>query len=364
MVQPERRIPAEVPGGHSSRTILGMTLQSSFSRSRGDAGGGFVARRQVERLIGAGIFASLLLLGAGLFSSTVPYGGAEPIALLARLAEGARIYLLLLAGLTGLGIALAGARRSGLVIAAVAVGGLAWMAVDYRARVAPAGEQADLTVLWFNVLYDNPLGAGELASAIRNSGADVVFLTEINRMEPEIGDVLSAEYPHQDVTCGKHGDCGIHVFSRFPFKVERSRRFSLGAARLRQVEMTLPDGRRLQLLATHWGKTWSLSQSHKDRFVARHVIRDIRDDEPLIMLGDFNAAPWSRRLLDLERDYGFRHAPLPVATWPVTLGSLGVPIDHVLLRGDAGLVSLQSWGRELDSNHLGLLARIDLGVSG
>lgn len=110
----------------------------------------------------------------------------------------------------------------------------------------------------------------------------------------------------------------------------------------------------------HMVKPWQTAFSKDEEEIAHRALADAPEDQPMVLLGDFNAAPWSRRMMELERRHDLDHAPWPVATWPVRAGGLGIPIDHVLLGKGAKLGSLSPWGSDLGSNHRGLLAKIDL----
>ena len=83
-------------------------------------------------------------------------------------------------------------------------------------------------------------------------------------------------------------------------------------------------------------------------------------DAPAIVMGDFNAAPWSRGLSDVLAQSGFKAPRVPVPTWPESAGHLGIPIDQALVKG-ARLVSLEAVGEGLGSNHRGLLATVRIG---
>ena len=79
---------------------------------------------------------------------------------------------------------------------------------------------------------------------------------------------------------------------------------------------------------------------------------------PVIVAGDFNTthyAPAFRDFMELSKMSTFRNFP---ATWPARLGPLGIPIDHVLVRGAwlTDLTALSSIG----SDHRGLKAEIRL----
>lgn len=100
-----------------------------------------------------------------------------------------------------------------------------------------------------------------------------------------------------------------------------------------ELELEL-EGHPLRALATH-------ARSPKSR--VRAELRDAqlawiagwaeRQSDPVVVLGDLNATPWSHALRKLENDAGLvnslrGHGHQP--SWPARLGPLGIPIDHVL----------------------------------
>jgi endonuclease/exonuclease/phosphatase (EEP) superfamily protein YafD len=115
----------------------------------------------------------------------------------------------------------------------------------------------------------------------------------------------------------------------------------------------------LNLIFMHMVKPWYLGMAAAEREALDAALGGPKD-LPLVLMGDFNAAPWSRRMRQVEQKHGLRHAPFPVATWPVEAGPFGLPIDHVLVRGRAELVSVDPWGAHLGSNHRGLKAKLAL----
>ncbi|EPX81429.1 putative endonuclease/exonuclease/phosphatase family protein [Salipiger mucosus DSM 16094] len=311
-----------------------------------------------QRLAGALTLLILVLLAGGLLSHLVGREQVEPIVVLARLVEGARPHMLVVAALLALALPLLGAWRSGVLAILVALAGLGLLARDYRAGAAPVGQQTDLTVLWFNLLEQNPVDPERLEAAFRDSGADVIALTEAGPALPA-AEALSDHYPYR-LGCIEDTHCGQLILSRHPLTPISDRDFRLRARhRLIDAHVDLPGGQTVRLLSTHLFKPWYLVISHAEHKLLHEALRE-REDMPTLVTGDFNSTPWSRDMLSLERRRELRHAPAPVSTWPVGAGDFGAQIDHVLLRGGPGFVSLAPWGEGLGSNHRGLLARIDL----
>lgn len=80
--------------------------------------------------------------------------------------------------------------------------------------------------------------------------------------------------------------------------------------------------------------------------------------EDLVLLGDFNAAPWSRVQRAFRAKTGLHTQAGWIATWPAQLPwLLRLPLDHVLARGHP-VVAAFGAGPHIDSDHLPVLAEI------
>ena len=311
---------------------------------------------------GALTFVLLGLMGAALLC-----GGLLPVLPdwpVARILDSLRAHLLILAALAGLGAAGLGRPRPGLAGAAAACFALCLLAADYHTRSAARGKSADLSVIWFNVWVDNPISIARIAREIRTSGADIVALVEarpVRALRQELADL----YPHS-FGCDREVQpgCSILILSRWPLLDPMATRLSdFDLQRRVDATLRLAGGETVALRALHMVKPWQPRFAAEEEIAADAALAGMPPDRPHLVIGDFNAAPWSRRMLRIERTHGLRHAALPVATWPVAAGRFGVPIDHVLVGGPGvALTSLDRWGAGLGSNHAGLIARIDLGA--
>ncbi|MEM7731330.1 MAG: endonuclease/exonuclease/phosphatase family protein [Pseudomonadota bacterium] len=231
--------------------------------------------------------------------------------------------------------------------------------MDYQNRSDPGAGDPALRVLWFNMQTSNPVAPAALVNALRQTNADIIVLAE---SRPAIGlpALMSDTHPHR-LGCETRETCGLLLLSRHPLKQPRIRQLTTRTERFLRARVDLP-GRdaKLHLIATHLIKPWVYGFSEREEQTLHWAIANADNPAPTILMGDFNAAPWSRRMRDITGRFKFRHAKRPVATWPVQAGPWGVPIDHILVRGEAAIASLIPWGSELGSNHLGLIADIAL----
>ncbi|NDV02750.1 endonuclease/exonuclease/phosphatase family protein [Pseudoroseicyclus tamaricis] len=297
---------------------------------------------------------SALVTLVGLLAQLVP--DAMPVfGRLARVADSLRLHLFLLAIPLALGAVALRPRRAGLSALLAALLGLGLLAGDYARRASPAGEERDLSILWFNVLGTNDIPLGQLARAIRADSPDLVVLTEAL---PAVGlhDQLSTRYPYS-FGCEMRRDCSILILSKLPLDEAQIADLSSYHPNRRASFTVTHPAAEISVQVLHMIKPWLFRYTAQEEAVVDEVLERRPPD---ILMGDFNSAPWSRRMLALEREHDLRHARLPVATWPVPAGPLGIPIDHVLVGEGYAITSLEEWGEGLGSNHLGLIAGIDI----
>lgn len=280
----------------------------------------------------------------------------QAFAVIARMTDSLAPYLLIASLLSCLLMAVIAYRRTALLLATLALAGLIGQGFSYARMRGPAGTETDLTVLWFNMLHSNETPPDQLVSAIRSSRADVVMLAEALPLQ-DVLDRLSGTYPYR---LGCAALCNVLVLSQRPLRNAQIAGFeTIGAERLLTITLEPEaDKQPVTLVAAHLLKPWYLGFVGAERDRLHWVLQ--RYDGPLIVAGDFNAAPWSRRMREIRRDQSLEFPRWPVPTWPAMAGAAGVPIDHVLVRGGPRITTLTPWGAELGSNHRGLLATIDL----
>lgn len=274
-----------------------------------------------------------------------------------RMLEHLAPHLLVLSLLLSLAIAGLGARRAGLALALLALLAGAGIVQDTRAMRAPVAAASDLTLLWFNVLAENPTPPDRIAAAIRAAGADVVILAEAAAMRTALAG-LADLYPYR-LGCAAPERCGLILLSRFPFDQTRTRDFPSGPERMMKVTLAVPGHGAVVVAGIHQTKPWYLGLVGGEAEAVKWGLWSAKA-KPLVVAGDFNAAPWSLRMRRIQQEQHLRFAAWPVPTWPAAAGGLGVPIDHVLVRGGTGIARIEPWGADLGSNHRGLIAGIDL----
>lgn len=299
------------------------------------------------------------VLGCALAGATVlSWPEAEGLRTLARIVDSLAPHLLALAALGALALAALGARRAAALALLIVLAGGGLGLQRHLAQSAPlaADRPAELTVLWFNVLGDNPTPPERLAAALAASPADLVILAEAAPLRGQMA-ALAAAFPVQAGCRARR--CDLMVLGRGPVAAAEVRRIGRAAEERLALVRAAPEGApALTVAAIHMVKPWFFGFAEHDEWHAADIVAAA--EGPLLLAGDFNAAPWSRRLQELIGPCGLTLPRRPVATWPASAGAAGVPIDLVLVRDGARLVSLAPWGAGLGSNHRGLIAGVAL----
>jgi len=239
----------------------------------------------------------------------------------------------------------------------------AWLGSDDM----PVKDHQTLTVMQANVLTSNTRVA-EVMSLIENSGADVVVLQEVDRRWMQAIEKLES---YQVVIAQPRRD-------NFGMAILRARDASwgmqgqqiwLGPDKLPAFTLRLthrnPEVGSWRLLAAH-----PLPPVSKDNTESRdESLKEItawvkaQIDDPILVVGDLNATPWSYPFRKMVRETGLvdsriGHGNQP--TWP-NAGGLGVaamiPIDHVLHSDDLVTVERRTIARN-GSDHRFVLAQI------
>jgi endonuclease/exonuclease/phosphatase (EEP) superfamily protein YafD len=244
--------------------------------------------------------------------------------------------------------------RAQLVLAA----GLAGVAVCNTApllramattAVAAERPKDTLTVVSFNLWTKNGR-LDEVGRWLTDQNADVIVLQEMTSKNREpIRRALAATYPHVH-------DCGcsdIVMFSRKPWTAAGGQPRTAEQPAVSWVTVADRNGREVRVVGL------------RPRFIndpakyAAHYDWLVRNAPSLgdrvILVGDFNAAPWSWQMLRFAAASGLRRHGTYAASWPSLLPM--VLIDNVLTTPDIKAVSFWT-GPFLGSDHLPVVGTV------
>jgi len=250
--------------------------------------------------------------------------------------------------------ALARWRKTAVAIGLLAAVNLALVVPLYIGPSRPA--TGELRIVSFNVLASNRRFA-EVVDFIRRSEADVVVLHEVtSRWEQAIEEAAATfdDWPYEITEARARGDLfGSLVLVKSGAVVES---FGFALTDPRAIEILLPDG--VALLAIHpLSPSSEFRAQQNDRQLLFATDWAAGQDGPTIVVGDFNATPWSypfRRLIstaDLSnsaRGFGL-DLSYPADGNPL----IRVPIDHLLFSDGLAVVD-RSLGPAMGSDHFPL----------
>lgn len=238
-----------------------------------------------------------------------------------------------------------------LVVGASAAHGAAFVSELYARRTdVAAAPVTQFRFLSFNVLAENKR-AEELVATVLADPPDVMLVMETPGIQDHL-DELRTVLPYE---IGCDAQCDISLYSRFPIADAQVRSIPpFGRERLVTGRITV-DGQDVTIAGLHLSKPYFDLASWGELYFIRRVIKDTQG--PMVVAGDFNAAPWTEPVQLMANDLDLIPGPWPAASWPVPLGPVGVPIDNVFTRGNARLLTLDA-GENLGSNHRPLWADV------
>ncbi len=233
-----------------------------------------------------------------------------------------------------------------LLLNALLIGQLAVHPAVSRAALVPG---FSLHVVSLNVLQTNRHRQAVLDYLLA-SDADAVVLLEVDRRWLAALQPLQAKYPYH-IAQPRPDATGVAFYSREPWRKAEVLRFGVRAIPSVQVRMT-HQGREFILIGTHplspVGARRSRTRDRQFAWLADHVQHL---DEPVLVVGDMNATPWSAGLrMARAGRLGFRSLDAPWApTWHAR-SPLAIPIDHALCTAPL-VVSRRSVGPDVGSDH-------------
>jgi len=261
-------------------------------------------------------------------------------------------------GLSAL-LALAGARWRGLLLLLVTLASLAegaqLVAEQQRRRAVAEAPLRELSVLSYNVLTSNAR-AEEAARHIAALAPDVAVIMETPGIEPYLEDIAAA-LPHR-VGCAETANCDLAILSRHP--IVSGEVLPMWPFRFQRLVRAVLDveGTPVTVVGVHLSKPYFDGASWSEALQVGRLLA--RQEGPVIVAGDFNAAAWSETLVWLGRHAELAPPPWYPASWPVRLGPLGVPIDNMFTRGNARILAIEAGAESYGSNHRYLLGTVGI----
>lgn len=266
----------------------------------------------------------------------------------------------------GCGALLAGWRRQyGWAALCAAVGlsfpVLCWLLPENRELPgAEAGGTGDTLTVYCHNVHGESRRASAILDEVRALAPEIVVLIEIDSWWAEQLEALEQIYPYHQVEA-RDGYFGMALFSRRPLEESKVRDYN-GYELPSLLVRCQVGGRTVTLIGTHPPPPVSPLSYRIRGWHLRELAREARlREEPLIVVGDFNATPWSAAFRRFLRESGLRKSGVSrEITWsPVSRSWLGFPIDYQLA-SEEWVVKRWKTGKFLGSDHRGTLVEFQL----
>lgn len=221
-------------------------------------------------------------------------------------------------------------------------------------RMPEEAPVAQFRFLSFNVLAGNR-HAEELVAAVLADQPEIVLVMETPGIESHLAQMAKV-YPYR-LGCERTESCDISLFSQLPIEEGGIQNFQpFNRERLVTARVRV-DGQPVTIVGAHLTKPYDELVVWQEMVVLRRLLDGI--EGPVVLAGDFNSTIWTESLGTLMERARLTPGPSTPATWPVRLGAFGVPIDNMLTRDNARILTLES-GESYGSNHRPLWASIGL----
>ncbi|PRD45819.1 endonuclease [Phyllobacterium phragmitis] len=214
-----------------------------------------------------------------------------------------------------------------------------------------ASDEPRYSLLQLNLRYDNPDSA-EVLRLIAREKPDIITLQEVSvEWEPRLK-LLEASYPYRQHCRKGPFAWGVDIFSRRPF-AEGSQSGCVGDGIMAFARFDL-GGAPVSVVALHLSWPWPFKQPKQISLLLPHLARL---GEPMLIAGDFNAAPWSNAVRQIEAASGTHHVSGIGPTWlhwalPTGLTRhIGLPLDQVLASSGIDIAGVTTLG-PVGSDHL------------
>lgn len=228
----------------------------------------------------------------------------------------------------------------------------------FGSHLAPDPDSETIEILSFNVGVSNP-NRSEVAAYLAEEDPDVVFLFESSfEWEQEL---RRWELPLVMVTVVPRGRvAGITVLARSGLMPSA---FDPGIAREATGVAVTIDGTRVELLGVHPpSPTTAWRADRRDRILGASAEWVADRTDPVVLVGDLNATPWSAAYRSLRWTSGLVDSLAGAGyqpSWPSGWGLLSIPIDHVLHTSDLGTTDRRT-GPAVGSAHRPVI--VDVGL--
>ena len=223
---------------------------------------------------------------------------------------------------------------------------------------APDGAERFMRVGTFNLWGRNDHHLRKVAEFLAETKADAVVLQEVRGHHANFIASLAAQYPYSV------GDNGLVVLSKHPIladgRIDRAGEPFWMSLIIRWVRLDV-NGKTVELAGVHLARPFYPELQEGDILALTSFVES--RSGPLILVGDFNMAPWTVKLRAFTKETKLDRFNTFYPTWPMRWRSVPllpfVPIDNVFASEHFAKIDTKV-GPRLDSDHRPLIADIAL----
>jgi endonuclease/exonuclease/phosphatase (EEP) superfamily protein YafD len=249
-------------------------------------------------------------------------------------------------------------RWAGIAVVLVGLSGAQLASYPAVTTVASPDPERALRLMVYNIYHlNNDLEA--VVATVRRYDPDIVFLMEYSDAVQEQIEGAFADYPHRLIRPSRL-TMGLALFSRLPIEAAEVHRAEETRIPVFEVRL-LADDKSFTFVGGHpWPPQLQWGALHRSQMEAITRVAAAAEP-PLLVAGDFNAAPWSHTVRELAERSEVRlvRRQLDLTKTFYPFPGFGLPIDHVLV-SDTWQVLAMEYGPPGGSDHAPLIVDLRL----
>jgi endonuclease/exonuclease/phosphatase (EEP) superfamily protein YafD len=236
----------------------------------------------------------------------------------------------------------------------------AWPFFQFPPDIRSPGRKTAIRVVTLNVWARNT-DYTRVVEFIRKESPDIVVLEEIDEQWRDPLDALQSQWPHREMVL-EGGHHGIALLSRLPF--DRSQIDSIDGDIPMIIARVSVNDMPVTLCGVHLTRPTSSLGAERQARQLDDLVELLNGEPPArVVLGDFNATPWTATFSGFLSRSGLRDSRSSFgnqASWPAFLpGILRIPIDHCLVSPDVRVVH-RKLGPNVGSDHLAVVIDLEI----
>ena len=236
--------------------------------------------------------------------------------------------------------------------------GLLFAALPGAAPDAAPGSARFLRIATFNLWRENDR-MDDVARFLAGADPDVIVLEEVTRRHGDtLFSALGSRYPHHV------GDAGLVILSKHAIiaegRIDRAGYPPWISLMVRWVRLEV-NGTAFEVAGVHLTRPFYPDLQLEDFATLTAFVQS--QSVPLVVAGDFNMTPWTRKLARFTQATGLKRHNTFHLTWPMRFGNIPllplVAIDNVFTSPQFAAIATEG-GPRLGSDHRPVIADIAL----